>query len=149
MAVYNDILNQVQTQLRALDLTGIADANIVIRKRPTQRALPAMPGILICPWGSPTIDRSAGTNERDDIEYPVLIATVNVNAMSQTDNVSRNLGWHEDIRQEFINQRLSGVTSVSACFVDPRDSFDPSAFDNSTDLGWMILRFLSREVRGN
>lgn len=152
-AVYYDILTTVQTQIQALvtagTLTTFSNANIVIRKRPKEKALPDLPGILICPWGAVASPHDAGTNERDDIEYPVLIAVVVEGGKDNANNISRNMLWLEVIRKEFIHQLLSGVTSVIDCKVDERDTYDPSAWDDSVELGWMILRFVSRETRGN
>lgn len=152
-AIYSSILTTVQTAIQALVTAGtlatFTNANIVIRKRPTEKALPDKPGILICPWGAVTTNHDAGTNERDDVEYPVLIAIVHNGGQDNVNNLSRNMLQCEVIRKEFIHQTLSGVTSVIDCRVDQRDTYDPSAWDDSVELAWLILRFVSRETRGN
>jgi hypothetical protein len=151
MSVYNDILKQVLSDVRDLNLDGIADASMIIQKVATDRkqSLPRLPGIIVSPFGSKVSPSTAGTNERDDIEYPVLVATLALSNESQTSDLERETGWHESILSKFINQHLTGVTSVYNCRVDPRDVFDPNAFfAKSLDVGGLVLRFISRETRG-
>ena len=47
-SVFQDILEAVQTKLRALDLTGVDDANILIREIGSDAGV-TLPGILIVP----------------------------------------------------------------------------------------------------
>lgn len=150
-AVYTSILNQVQTNIKALSLTDIEGQNVVIVKKLTDdpKAMPGYPGVQISPFGNPSV--RPGTNVRDDIVYPVLVATLAKNKQSQSGFRDRALQWLQSIRRAFINQRLTdsgGSTIAYTCIVDPRDSFNPEAWEKTIDLGAMILRFIARESRG-
>lgn len=151
MSVYNDILTQVSTDVKALALTGITNTNVLILKVATDRKqnVPALPAIVISPFGAKSSPSTAGTNARDDIEYPVLIATLAASNESQTSDLDRELTWHESIMSAFINQPLNGVASVFTCRVNPQDVFNPAAFfDKQLDVGGTVFRFVSREARG-
>lgn len=147
-STYQSILSAVQSEIQGLDLTGIDDANVVVMKVPTARkgALPGFPGVVIAPFGQKR--ELAGTNEQDDISYPVLVAYIATNGEDPTANLDRALTWHQQIEKHFINQRLTGVSSVLTCTYDPRDVFDPAKFFDGYDAGGVILRFVSRESRG-
>jgi hypothetical protein len=108
---------------------------------------PALPGVLIAPFGAKRIDPFGGSNISDDIEYPIVIVTIQESDADQDDNRNRSLSWHEDIIGQFIHKALSGVSGVSTCLVDPRDVFNPAAWFRNIDAGGMVLRFLSREAR--
>jgi hypothetical protein len=151
MSVYYDILKRVQHDIRSLSLTCVAPTNVVIQKVATdrKRTLPALPGVLVSPFGAKVAPATAGTNRRDDIEYPVLVVTLAASNDSQTSDLERETDWHERIISTFIHQRLTGVSSVINCRIDPRDVFNPTAFfDKQLDAGGIILRFVSRETRG-
>ncbi len=149
-SVYKSILDAVQSEIQDLDLTGIADDDVVIAKLPIKRPeiVPNLPACLIAPFGSTRIDPNAGTNQKDEIQYPVLVATLASSNQSQDSNLERHLEWQETLRKKFIHQRLTGASEVEYCFVDPRDTFDASAFHRNYDAGGMILRFVTRETRG-
>jgi hypothetical protein len=148
-STYKTILNTVQTDIQGLALSGVSNTSIVQLKVPTDREVdfPALPGVLIAPFGAKRISPSAGTNASDDIEYPVVIVTLQAGDADQDGNMDRSLQWHEDIVGKFIHKRLSSPTSVITCQVDPRDVFNPSAWFNNYDAGGMVLRFMSRELR--
>lgn len=148
-STYMKILEAVQDVIQGLSLTDIDDASVIVVKVPSQRkgALPALPGVVICPFNAKGVDANAGTNASDDIEYPVLIATIAASNQDPTSNMDRELLWHEQILSAFINQRLTGVTTVMRCTVSPQDTFNPAAWFAGYDAGGMILRFLSRELR--
>ncbi|ANS03311.1 hypothetical protein [uncultured Mediterranean phage uvDeep-CGR2-KM19-C37] len=146
---YKTILNTVQTDIQGLSLSGISSTSIVQLKVPTDREVdfPALPGVLIAPFGAKRISPTGGTNASDDIEYPIVIVTLQAGDADQDDNIDRSLQWHETIIGNFVHKRLSSPTSIYTCFVDPRDVFNAAAWFNNYDAGGMVLRFLSREVR--
>jgi len=151
-STYKDILDAVQSTIQGLDLTGVADANVVIGKVPVADKnqgdlFSSLPAVLVAPFGTKQSPPNAGTNASDDITYPVLVATLEASNQSQTSNLDRGLQWHEDIMDAFISKRLSGVATVWNCIIDPRDVFDRGMFARNLDVGGMILRFVSREVR--
>lgn len=147
-AVYSDILSEVQADIVALSLSGMAATSIVIAKalpRSEDEFVGGLPGCAIFPFGA--IGERPGTNVRDDIVYPVGILLVQAGNQDQATHRDRMLLWLERIRKAFIHQHLT-VTSVYTCFVDPKDSFNLDAFRQNYDAGGMVLRFVSRESRG-
>jgi hypothetical protein len=149
--VYGDILRQVVADIKSLSLTGISNSNVYTQKVATDRKkdVAALPAVIVAPFGSKVSPSTGGTNTKDEIEYPVLVATLAAADEDQSTNLDRELTWHESILSKFIHQRLTGVTSVLTCRVDPKDVFDPNAFfGKNLDVGGLILRFISRETRG-
>lgn len=146
-STYLSILEAVQTTVRLLSLTDIDSDNVVIAKLPLARrgVVPALPGLIIAPFGMKTADAAGGTNASDDISYPVLIATLSKSDHDAAVNLDRDLKWGEDILAAFLHQRLPAVATVLTCEIEPRDAFDPNAWFAGYDAGAMVLRFISRE----
>ena len=160
-AVFTNILKAVQEAVKSLSLEDVLDPNVVCLKAPIDRKsnFPGMPGVIIAPFGAPRISPREGTNERDDVQYPVVCVTLAASNQDQSTNLDRHMQWHESIRKRFIHQRLSNVTGVSVAtaallttmcytFVDPRDTFQTGAFLKGYDAGGFVMRFVSRETRG-
>ena len=148
-ATLTSIMNSVQSGIRGLALDGINPDNVVIGKVPTDRKglLPALPGILIAPYGNTTI--IGGTNLRDDVSYPILIAMLQAGNTSQTENRDRALQWSESIARKFRKQRLEGVADVYACQIVSDVKFDSTfLFTANIDVNVIQLQFLNREARG-
>lgn len=148
-SVYTSILNAVQSEIQSLSLHGIDPANIVVGKVPSDRqgSLTSLPGVLIAPWGTSSI--VGGSNLRDDIAYPVLIALLQASNTSQTENRDRALLWSETISRTFRNQRLAGVSSVNICRLTSDTKFDAQQFFTANlDVNVVILQFENRETRG-
>lgn len=148
-SVYKQILDAVQVGIVALSLTDIADANVVVQKHAIgarKGDLPGLPGVVIVPGRTKTI--SGGTNERDDITYPVVVGTIQASNTDNTSDMNRMLQWHEDISSAFREQRLGAVTSVYTCKVQPLESFARPEWLRGYDVGGMVLNFISREARG-
>lgn len=148
-SVYTNILNAVCSEIQSLQLEGISPANVVIGKVPTDRQglLPSLPGILIAPFGSSTI--VGGSNLRDDIAYPVLIALLQASNTSQTENRDRALLWSESISRAFRNQRLADVPTVNTCRLKSDTKFNASQFFTANlDVNVIVLQFENRETRG-
>jgi hypothetical protein len=169
-SVYYAILTAVHEAVQSISFNPIANENIQVVKVLNERetVLPGLPGILILPFGAENITATAGTNERDDIGYPVAIvafdqdrqqsrtgepADAQEGTQDQTYNFNNRLLWRQKIRKQFINQRLSlsGVnTEVNRCTVEPWDVV--RAEDWLTSNIWvsgMVFRFWTRETRGN
>lgn len=169
-SIYHGILLQVQVQLKALSLSQIVDENIEIAKVLNERetVFPGLPGILVLPIGNESIPPAGGTNERDDIGYPVGVvmfdsdrqdtrtgepADAELGTQDQFYAFDRKLKWREDIRAEFIRQRLDISSQIAGA--DIWDcTVEPGAVVNSDDwlrdniwMSVLVLRFWSRESR--
>lgn len=158
--LYN-ILFAVRDAIRGMSLTGIPKASVVVTKRPTNepKDLPSekYPCILVAPFGPETIDPAGGTNQRDDINYPVLVAILDNNqqaiAHGTAEDVGSNLDqilqWRETIRKGFHLSRLTGIDSVYQIQVQPQQIIDLGAWDSRRlTASALLLRVFSRETRG-
>lgn len=156
-AIWFDILEQVRTDIVALALPDLADANVVVRKVPTTRLkdLPEgrFPCVQIAPWGVDSV--TASSNLRDDIGYPVLVAIMASEAddaeqpeSEQTRLLEMYLKWRETIRKSFSNQRLT-TTLCWQVTVEPLPVTDrESWFERGLWISGMVLRCINRESRG-
>lgn len=168
-SVLYDILSAVQTQIQGLSLTDIDNANIQVAQvrnpREVVSVMPGLPGILIFPLGAESMPPAAGTVCKDDIGYPVAVAIFDYSLQATEDdtpagaqtgapdqdyNMDQKFQWRQDIRRKFFHKRLTGVSSVWNCTIEPMPIVDTTEWLNTRGGLWvsmMILRFLSREAR--
>lgn len=151
MAVLTTILNAVQSQIIGMSLTGMTDANVLRMKVPVNRAqdLPRdnpYPCILIAPYGAE--EPVDGTNESDDIKYPVLIVILAADQNEQDFELDKYFTWREQIRQKFHYKRLTGCTTVYQGEVFPQAIVEASAwFTEAKFISSLLVKFTSRELR--
>lgn len=108
------LLESAQTSIRDLNLTGLADANVLIQPMAWEVAdvVTSLPAVVL----SPLIDATPneGTNVSDDISYLILVAimaskaAIRDSASSSWDIWDRALVWREEIIDQFINYRMLG-----------------------------------------
>jgi len=134
----SSILSAVDTVNTALTLTDCEE--VAVRAEPKDGDA-FYPGITI---SQKTESEHRGTNERDDIGYPVLITFVVNNDVDPTED-DLFATWRQTIRKAFIHKKLSGVTSVCTCLVEHGPVFQD--VPDHLDVGTMVLRFISRETR--
>lgn len=113
-----------------------------------ETALKTAPGVLITPYGTERHDPEAGTNFRDDIEYPCLITIFAVQNQALASNLDARLKWREQIFAAFRNQRLPGVDEVDRCTIEPGPIVDVASFDNNLWHSSMVLYCQARQRRG-
>ncbi len=152
-AVLYDILTAVQTGVVALSLSGVANANILVMKVPSDldRDFPAtkFPAVIIAPYGPEILNPADGTNLRDDILYPVLVAILAADNGDQAANFNDYLTWRQQIRHAFHNTNLgtNGALAYNVQVV-PQDIVDRSAwFERNLFASGMVLHCYSREPR--
>jgi hypothetical protein len=150
------ILSTIRTEVVGLQLAGLADANVVVQKAPSnlEKDLPEgkYPCVVIAPFGAEGV--TAGSNLRDDVAYPVLIAIVaderSEIALPQSEQLERfelYLKWRERIRKNFSNQRLTS-TLVFNIVVQPLDITDRERwFRQGLWVSGLVLRLSNREDR--
>lgn len=149
-SVLKTVLDQVQADIRSLSLEGINDASVHVVKvfNQIEEVIPELPGVLVLPIDSESVARNAGTNNRDDVGYPVAVGMFAADSDSQAADFDRNLLWRERIRKKFVNQRLSNVSSVYTCLIEPRQIVDPFRWlSRNLWVSTLVLRFMSRESR--
>lgn len=157
---YKKILDRVAVQIQDLNLTDIVDANIVVRLMhidALEKLLPGLPGVLVCHPQSANIIYGGGTNERDDIGYPVLTMVMAKDTTDQyanydADTHDKYLNWHEQIRKKFINQRLLAAdnsTLADLCKLEQELVVNNVKFrTQKLFMGVCAWRFSMREARG-
>lgn len=147
LAVFSTILNAVVTQIEALNLTGVADADVIRVKRPMNPlngGSKADTGVQV--FGINQIE-AGGTNVRDDFYYRVGIVAFQKGNADQDLNEDRPPAWIQAIRREFQSKRLTGVSEAYFCTMEPATTVDPRVFPQYYDVSPMVVRVKTREVR--
>jgi hypothetical protein len=171
VSVYYSILEAVHSAIQDIGLEAIEDENIELIKVYNERetVVPGLPGVLVYPLGPENINVTEGTNERDDIGYPVAVAILDQDrqqsdtglpadaeegTQDQSFRFEEKLIWREQIRKEFINQRLTLTGATPNC--TNRCTLEPQAVVNTEDwlatniwISVLVFRFWTRETRGN
>lgn len=155
-AILFDILEAVRSDIVALNLSGLADANVVLHKVVSTQAadLPAtkFPCVIVAPWGRESNDPVS--NLRDDVGYPVVVAIIDSEqadnpqpGTEQRQKLNQYLTWRERIRKSFNEQRLT--TLCHRVHVEPLDIVDKAAWEQKgLFVSGLVLRCYSRESRG-
>ena len=150
-AVMYRVMEQVQTQIRALALTDMTSANVVIKWKPRQLrvAVDPLPAIQICPAPMPEPMPQDLANS-DKVHYPVLISIQAVQNKDYDANIERNLLWREKINREFRYQNLdNAISEIIHCLPMPKSIFDVQAWEENLWRSDFVMLFVSRELRGN
>lgn len=148
------ILEAVQTRIRALSLSGLASASVLIRKVPLARDIGsgltvALPAVLLSSVGSERLNPTEGTCERDDIGYPVHVAIIAADNQDVTANHDTYLEWRRRIIKAFRNQQItiSGSTNT-VCQVEPGQITMAEHWRNNLWASELTIRVTMRETRG-
>ena len=137
----------VRAKILALALPDISAANVRIHKVPAEENVPK-PCILIAPVERETADPRAGTNNRDDIVYPIFVGIVDVENRDQTTDRSLRLTWRDRIVRAFQNARLAGTEPQgSHTTVDPREILLPEGWSRNLFASAVVVRLIARETR--
>jgi len=168
-STYYAILLEVQNKIRGLNLTAIPADNVKIAKVEHYRETiePGIPGIHCITLGSENIAINGGTNERDDIGYPVGILMFDTDRQDTGDGLpadampgtqdeafrfDEKLSWRQRIIKAFNNQRLTlsaGHPNVHRCTIEPADIVRPTDWlEANLWIGQFVIRCWTREFRG-
>jgi hypothetical protein len=152
-SVHYRALLAAQARIQSLSLEGISSAHIIVRKLATDKDIGSglaveYPAIVLAQLGIENQPPGGGTNLRDDVEYPVLIAILAADNRDLVANQGRYLKWREQINRAFRNQRLTGVPEVYTVRVQPGPIVSPSSFWQNIYHSSIVLRCVSRESRG-
>ena len=153
-AVHMKCIEQVQDQIRDLDLTDVSDANVVVQKLPWVHPSEAndvtkFPRVIVSGPGTETQNATAGTVTKDELGYPVVVSLIQKSNRDQTSNHDRLLLWREKVNREFRQRALPNVSEVFTCRVEPAQIIHPEAFRRGVDHSALVLRFFTREARDN
>ena len=146
--IHERILDAVQARIQGLALSGVPSGQVYVRKVPWTKET-TFPCVQVAPIGVERIQPNQGTNVRDDIGYPVLVVLADTDDQKQQTNRARNLLWRHRVIKAFRSQRLTGVSEVHNCTVEPQAILPPSEWRNDSRwIGALVLRFVTREARG-
>lgn len=149
MPLFDDILTEVRSGIQGLDLEGVDDANVNVRKSVDVLDL-NRPNVQVTTPRPEIMRHDDGTNAQDDVVYPVLVTLVDADNQNQHLHFGTYLNWRERIAAHFRHQPLSGVSGVSTCHVEPLDIVDEKTWLSEKKL-WvsgLLLLFSAREDRG-
>jgi hypothetical protein len=153
MSIYLAILNAVRDRIRALNLAEIPESQVVVVKvfvPEVIEALPGLPAVVICPPARGEINDAGGTNERDDIGYPVQVTLLAEDGQENDEGVrfDRNVAWQQQIRQALTHCPLPEAGCVFTSRLESQHVIDPFPWKRrNLWSGSLVFRFISREER--
>ncbi len=152
-AVQYAIEAQIQTDIRALGLTDVVSASVVVKKILASNWSKEVdnlsyPLILITPQ-KPALPPNLGSNVQDDVIYGVLVTLVDNDNQEPTLEANHNkyLMWLEQIRKQFHNKRLSNVSTVYTCQVEQHEPAMPGPWRDNVWASALLIKVFSRETR--
>ena len=113
------------------------------------------PCVVIYPSGSEVLDPLAGTNESDDIWYPVNVLIIDTDNQHLTANMRTYYKWRQDIRQAIHHTKSDLLPDpfrkiVNIAHVTPLDILDDQAWLAATArkfVSGLLVMVASRESR--
>lgn len=153
---HGQVLEAVRDRIATLGLQGILPVNIKMMLLPlVDRALKEgevmLPAVIVSPTIAETINTGGftGTNLDDDYGYPVTVAIVeDAKATSLYDGLDKYLYVREQLIKGLHNLRLSDVSSVAKCDVQPASVVELNAWvEKSLFVSGFVVRAISRERR--
>lgn len=147
--VHNTILDLTVTAIEDLNLTDVADVDVVKLALPSGllgRSIVKLPAIAVCPVGVEQIPPEGGDNKHDTIIYPTTIFIVDAADGDLFTNLKQWLGWREDIIDQFIEFQfdfvIAGVKEHKTN-MQPGPIIEPSAFKDK-DVMLSIVGLLTK-----
>ncbi len=152
-SVLKRALDAVVTRVQALSLAGVTSSNIFVRNAAWDRDIgtgltKGLPAIVVAPGPSERQSAGAGTNSRDDVGYPIVVSIFASDTQALESNTNTYTLWRQKINRAFRNQALPGVVEIYRIEVEPGPIIDPGALLANRLASTMLLRCISREVRG-
>lgn len=149
-SVYKQALDNVVDVIKGLNLDGVADNEVVLRKFPWDDTHPPLKGVTVS-WDK---EREApGTTCRDDIGYPCFVTMVQGSDKGWTNHIDRITQWRESVRRAFHNQRLLNVSSTGTnhliCKVLHSAIELPDKYRNNFDVSQLLVMCWFRESRSD
>ncbi|QDT41065.1 hypothetical protein Pan241w_11240 [Gimesia alba] len=149
--IFTRCLNAVQSTLQELSLTGLPDSQVLIKTIPQDTQDLALPCVFVCPAAAEQFTPGGGTNQRDEVIYPVMIAYLKGGDQDSGNDTARQsyLSSRQKISDVFRNQRLSGVAesvNVTTKFYNVVD--ENAWFNHMLYVGGILLNITVWQPRG-
>lgn len=142
-------MTSAQSIVNMLTLTGLS--TVVLRRFPWVRAEEEAnkPMVIIAHPGSETMRPNEGTNQRDDVGYPVLVAVYDRDAQANDSDLDKYLLWRQQLARSFRhNTELPALPEITRTIVEPGRIVEPAEYVNGVLYSPLLVRFISREPRG-
>lgn len=128
-------------------LTGLASAQVYAKKLPTDRdvTLPC----VVCSYPPNEAERmAAGTNQRTDVGLPVQVTILDADNQDLTigTDAEKMAEWRRSILLHFHGQRLTGVSEVHYCTVEPRQIVDLEAWNRNINASALVVVCWARQA---
>lgn len=152
MSTYLAILQSVCERVRQLNLPEIPDSQVAVAKvfvPEVIETLPGLPAAVVHVPGRAEVAQFGGTNERDDIGYPVQISLLAQDDQQNDETVrfARHAHWQERLRQGLV-QRALPVPGVFTSRLESQKFVEPLPWKRrNLWVGSLVVRFLCREAR--
>jgi hypothetical protein len=142
--------DEIYTLANAGSLDGFAaSTRTVIQEAKANLAIAAFPAVLLTPTSSES--KYPGNNNRDDWGRPVLLSIYHEGTVNGTELVPKINLWRERFIRHFHRQRLTAVSEVYDCDVQPGSilSFRPPTenMQRPAYVSTLTLLFKTREPR--
>lgn len=154
-SVEGRLLSAVVDRLKTCNLPGIPKDRIIIQSigwQPDPNEVPP-PYIIVSPADEET-PWDAGSNERDETIFAVVIAGVLANAREMKRGTGLQLFWRQSIRRKFQNlsSRFTELTMPDNCtlkqtWIQNGRKFLEAAKKDGRDAQYFLLRCRVREPR--
>lgn len=133
----------VVTVIQGLSLTGVMSVNVQRLVSSQDVAIEGVqfPAIRVAMTGRETMDPSAGTNQSDELVYPVAVYMLDVANQDQQAKSGGDtwLYWRELIAKAFHNKRLSAVSTSLKCVVQPMEIHSREAWKSNIWLSGLVV----------
>lgn len=153
LGMWDQILEGVRARMLLLNIDGISDGNITTHGIADQNIVKKLDDgdrLIVAPAGGEALQVGSGPMQRDDLDYPVLVALLSAANKQQSDVMRRR--WfriRETIRKAFINQPLQVSNGhVWRCVTAPLDPIVREWWEDNAMVSPQQLVFTSRETRG-
>jgi len=141
-SVFWDCLADVQTVVRDADISGLTDANVIVRKLPWVRGAD-IPGVII----SPVDDRWRWINNTQiEVTYGIHIAIVQAGNQSQTSSHDAIIYQRQQAVDALADDRLASVDEIVDLAIEPSGLILSEAFRRQYDVSAFVARCVSRET---
>lgn len=153
LGMWDQILDAVRARILLLNIDGVSDGHVTthgIVDASIVKGIDEGDRIVIGPAGGESLQVGSGPMQRDDLNYPVLVALLSAANKRQTDEMRQR--WfriRERIRKAFINQPLPVANGhVWRCQTSPLDPIVRQWWEENAMVSPQQLVFTSRETRG-
>lgn len=144
-SIFMAIMEQVQSDIQALSLTGLEAYEIQVRRLPHDAKGFWHRGITIYPLQE---NFFSGSNEREDVGYGLGIAMAQNNNNDDLRKLDQLLLWRETIVRHFVeNSSMAAAATVFNVKVSHDHPIDWDRFLQNYDVSRLTLRAYSREAR--